>query len=292
VTLDFRPLFLSSPMSKIINQLKHLSTFASRQSFPRQWVLPYDFRLSTLGLLLTFSLLTIQCGLDVEDPTPPSPPVWVQKSLPEEWPECGIDAHESGGIILEWDPSPEDNIVRYLIFSAQYYDENDSLGDYEVLGSNTPETTIRLNFLDSEAATQVKYYYKLKAEDLAGNLSVFSDSVGYTLLRSLNHETMSPNGNSDTLNDSRSLTWRYTYDIEMENYCLTILSQNDSFVSRVVISPTDYLNGIESWSIPEAVALDSNKIYKWRIDVGAQYENNVETSGSESVWATFLYYQE
>ena len=103
---------------------------------------------------------------------------------------------------------------------------------------------------------------------------------------------MSPNGNSDTLNHGRLLTWIYSNTTEMENYYLTVLTQNHELIIRVQISPTDYVNGQESWQIPESVVFDSNAIVKWRIDMGANYINNLETSGSESTWATFLYYRE
>ena len=289
-------------MSKFLNQLRHLSTFVSQQIHPRPSLLPTSFRLSTkprrirwFGLLIIYHLLFIillSCGLDIEDPTPPSPPVWVQKSLPEEWPERGIDAHETGGIFLEWEPNTEENIAVYLIFSARYYPENDSLGDYEILGSNAFESTISFNFLHSEAVTRIKYYFKLKAEDSAGNLSIFSDSLGYMLLPSLNTETMAPNGNSDTLHADRFLTWRYPYSTEMEDYGLTVLTQNNELIVRVQLSPTDYVNGLESWQIPESVVLASSQIYKWRIDIGAKYVNEFETSGSESAWAIFLYHGE
>ena len=66
--------------------------------YPKWARMTFWFR---VHLTFSLSLLTIQCGLNIEDSTPPSPPVWVQKSLPEEWPEPGIDAHESGGIFLE-----------------------------------------------------------------------------------------------------------------------------------------------------------------------------------------------
>ncbi len=272
---------LHEPKAPIVKYFYHAIDIKSTRS-----------RFLVLSLLIfSFAFLTIECGFDVEDPTPPDPPVWVKKSLPEEWPERGIDAHESGGIYLEWEPNPEESITSYLIFGARYYQGNDSLGDYAIVGIINLEENVRNNFLHSDAATQIKYYYKLKAEDSAQNLSVFSDSIAYTLLRSIDHGTMSPNGNADTLNASRYLSWKYTYDIEMENYILTILTQNDSLVVRAMLSPTDYSNGIESWCIPEVVVLNSNKIYKWRIDVGAQYGNNYEASGSESSWATFFYHK-
>lgn len=227
--------------------------------------------------------------MDVEDPIPPSPPIWVQKSLPEEWPERGIDAHESGGIYLEWEPNTEENIVAYLIFRSRYYPENDSLGEYEILGRNTIESISSFNFLHSGAGTQNTYFYKLKAEDTAGNLSDFSESTSYTLLPAVHLETMYPNGNSDALKNDRLLNWRYSYTTEFEDYCLTILTQFNELIVRVQLSPADYVNAKESWWIPDSLVFAPNQLYKWRIDLGAQYVNNRETFGAESAWATFLY---
>jgi hypothetical protein len=302
-TFDFQLKYLYSPMaSKPINKLKQSISFARQRNFPRSnrqlWTFKPAYTLRLLsGKILIFGLLLIfcftffisACGLDVEDPTPPSPPVWVQKSLPEEWPERGIDAHESGGIFLEWEPSQDENIAAYLIFGARYYLENDSLGDYQMLGTSALESTKSFSFLHSVIAPRTKYYYKLRAEDFAGNLSVFSDSIGYALLPSLSMETMTPNGVRDTLNSNRLLTWGNSYETEMEDYCLTLLTQSNNLIIRVQFNPTDYVNGRESWKIPESVVLDSNAIYKWRIDLGAQYIDNTETFGSETQWATFLY---
>jgi hypothetical protein len=244
------------------------------------------------GLFLTFhfSLLTLQsCGLDVEDPTPPSPPIWVQKSLPEEWPERGIDAHESGGIYLEWEPSSEINIMAYHIFRAEFLNENDSFGDYELIHRIEVTSRTGQNYLDSEAEVRKKYFYKLKAEDISENLSEFSNSTSYSLLPPLLLIRMSPNGLSVALDDARRLIWQYDYHIEMENYCLTILTIDNIMILRVLLSPGNYVTNTETFIIPETVHLESNQIYKWRVDTGAQYREAFETSGSESPWATFVY---
>jgi hypothetical protein len=240
-------------------------------------------------LILQFPFLISLCGLDIEDPTPPSPPQWVQKSSAEEWPERGIDAHESGGIFLEWEPNAEENISAYLIYAAQYYNMNDSLGDYELLKRVETEALVELNFLHSEALQGLNYYYKLKAEDSSGNQSKFSSPIAYTLLPPIPDLWMSPNGNSNILNSARQLFWTYEYHVEMENYCLTILAQNNDFILRIIINPTNYVSGAETWYIPQSVILVPNQIYKWRIDTGANYIDNLETAGSESGWATFRY---
>ncbi len=212
-------------MSRIINQLNRLSAFASHQSDPRASFLPFDFRPSTFGLLLIFSFLIFNCGLDVEDPTPPSPPVWVQKSFPEEWPERGVDAHESGGIYLEWEASPEESISSYLIYRAEFYDEKDSLGEYHLLSLLDVESTNKLEYIDSEVELRRKYFYKLKAEDTTDKKGAFSDSVHYSLLPGFTPTAISPNGFLDTLSAGRELSWSYPYTIEMENYCLNSTSK-------------------------------------------------------------------
>jgi len=249
------------------------------------------FRPLTLRLLFifNFSFLILSCGLDIENSTPPSKPQWVPKSLPVEWPERGIDAHESGGIFLEWEPNPEDNIVAYLIYCSRYYNENDSLGDYELLHRQDTESMDNLGFLHSDVNIRVKYYYKLKAEDAAENYSDFSDSLFYTLLPPLPYDGLLPNGSTSVLQSARQLSWFYDYYIAMENYCLTILSQDNDFILRTIISPTGYVSRTETWIIPESVVLNSKQIYKWRIDIGAEYIYNRETLGSESIWATFLF---
>jgi hypothetical protein len=288
-------------MSEFNNQLKHLTTFASQQIHPRPHRSLSTFRLSTeprrmrwLGLLLTFNLsfLISACGLDVEDPTPPSPPIWVQKSLPEEWPERGIDAHESGGIYLEWEPSSEINIVAYHIFRAELFDENDSLGDYELIHRIEVASRIGSNYLDSDAEVRTKYFYKLKAEDLSENLGEFSISLSYSLLPSLLLSRMIPNSLSVALDDARRLIWQYDYFLEMENYCLTILTNDNVLIFRELLSPGNYVANAETFIIPEKVFLESNQIYQWRVDTGAQYEEGLELSGSESPWARFLYLNE
>ena len=167
-------------MLKIINKPNRILSFASQSTGPRP-----RFLLSTFRLLFTFifSFLISACGLDIEDPTPPSPPVWVEKSLPEEWPERGIDAHETNGIYLEWMPNPQnENISKYLVFRAEYFEVVDSLDNFiqiEIIDQQVPEIT---EYIDHLAVFGIRYYYKLKAEDRAGNVSLFSDSLTYKLL--------------------------------------------------------------------------------------------------------------
>jgi hypothetical protein len=242
-----------------------------------------------LLLIFHFSFFIFQCGFDVEDPTPPSTPVWVQKSLPGEWPERGIDAHESGGICLEWEPNTKEDIFAYNIYGAIWYNVNDSLGEYELLARQETESTLQLKYIFESANIYTTYYFIIQAEDASGNESEHSESQHYSLLPKQNVITMIPNSQSSNLPPSRRLTWRYPYTIEMEDYCITILTEADEFIHRVVISPRDYVDGGESWRIPNNVVLDSGKAYKWRLDTGANYIDELETTGSESFWAPFMF---
>jgi hypothetical protein len=261
----------------------------------KSYLKPTDTKWARMGswllalLTFNFALLISACGLDIEDPTPPSPPVWIQKSLPEEWPERGIDAHESGGIYLEWEQNQNEDIVAYLVYRAENFQENDSLGDYELLIRLDSESGTTFEYLDRSVSPRIDYYYKLKSEDPSDNQSTFSDSLRYSLLPSLPASMMTPNGSRDKLSITRQLSWNYNYHIEMEDYCLTILGQNDEYIIRTVFSPTSYTYDDEVWYIPESVDLEVDQVYKWRIDTGAKYVNDYETAGSESPWATFLY---
>ena len=238
---------------------------------------------------LNSSFLISCCGLDVEDPTPPSPPIWGEKSFPEEWPEGGIDAHESGGIFVEWQPNPEENIDAYLVYHARYFAEVDSIGTFQLLTRQESNGTSGLNFLHLNVSIRIKNIYKLKAEDTAGNLSEYSATAEYSLLPAPSHVAMAPNGITDKLLADRKLNWNYWLGIEMEQYSITILDDENHLVLRTQIAPQNYVDGEESWSIPDSILFVENSLYRWRIEIGAQYVNGRETIGAESEWATFLF---
>ena len=239
--------------------------------------------------IIHYSLFIIQCGLDIEDPTPPSPPRWVEKSMPEEWPERGIDAHESGGIFLEWHSNPTEDVIAYLLYRASSYEVIDSIGAYELITRLETSSNTRTEYLDEQAITWVEYLYRLKSEDGSGNLSEYSDSVSYKLMQSITPVTMNPNGHSLVLGSERTLSWIYRHGIAMEDYCITVLTQENKFLYRENFQPTNYLGGDEFWVIPAEVELTPGQIYKWRVDMGARYDNGLEKLGSESPWAEFLF---
>jgi hypothetical protein len=271
--------------------MSHNSTTPIAKSYSRsngtQWARMKSGLLTLLTINLSF--LAIECGLDVEDPSTPLPPVWVQKSLPEEWPERGIDAHESGGIYLEWEPSLEVDIVAYKVYRAIEYDINDTLGNYELLSQLEVVSIAKCHYIDRQVTARTNYFYKIKSVNNADNSSEFSDSVFYSLLPQLHVDQMTPNGQEYPLGQERRLTWRSLYGLETEYYNLTILTVENEFVARVVLLPGNYVSGDESWQIPEDIVLISGGVYKWRIESGACYSNGYETIGSESPWATFKY---
>jgi hypothetical protein len=248
-----------------------------------------NFLVLGIGLSIAQFVFLINCGVDIEDSTPPGVPQWVEKSLPEEWPERGIDAHESGGIILEWVSSLQEDIASYDLFRAIKYDTIDSIGQYQIIAKIDMESGNEIKFIDKTVNIRTCYYYKLRAVDVSGNLSEFSDPLHYTLFPHILGDEMIPNGTENPWNNDTELRWIYSFFIEMEDYCLTLVTQSDSLIYRSTFLPNNYQGVWESWSFGEDLGLIPNSLYKWRIDVGAKYINLRETAGSESPWATILY---
>jgi hypothetical protein len=264
------------------------SVMSNPKPIGTKWV-RLRFWLLTL-LTLNFAFLISACGLDVEDPTPPSPPKWVEKTLPEEWPERGIDAHESGGILLEWEPNRvEENIKSYLLYRAEFFAIEDSLGDFELLASITQASIYRTQYIDRNTTIDTRYHYVLIAENDSETQSVYSDTLNYMLLTAIWSESMTPNGLSVGLPPDRKLLWWYRYAVAMESYTITILSAENELVCRRELTPRNYTVGTEYFTLPDELVLTLGNTYKWRVDMGGSFTENRETAGCETQWATFLY---
>lgn len=237
-----------------------------------------------------FSFFIFQsCGLDVEDPTPPSPPIWAEKSLLEEWPERGIDA-QVDGIMLEWENRPNnEDVAEYHIFKAMENNSSETLSDFSMYMKVIPTNDSLQHAVDVETISNVTYHYAIRSNNESGNISSFSDTIYYTRMPSVKFASMAPNGTHSYLPSNRQLKWKYDDFLVMEDYCLTILTNDGILVSRNVFTPTGYLGSFESWTVPDSIILESGKIYKWRVELGAQYNEGVETAGSESQWASFQY---
>ena len=187
-------------------------------------------------------------------------------------------------------PNPlEEDVDEYEIYRATYYSVNDSLGDFELLATYMTASDSVCQYTDQNAVTNVKYLFKIKAVDSSDNTSELSEAMMYTLLPALNYAAMSPNGLSSPLPISRNLSWDFAYTASLEDYCITILDFEDILIKRIAFNPGNYTGGGDSWTIPADVVLIPDRVYKWRLDTGAQYIDGLETAGSESTWATFLY---
>lgn len=241
-------------------------------------------------LIFNFAfLIFVGCGFDVEDPTPPEPPQWVPKSLPEEWPERGIDAHEAGGIHLAWYGNLEEEIEKYHIYRVAHQIDGENSDDLEKIGEVDNKHLEYYAYVDVKINTNIRYSYRLKAEDSSNNLSEYSNSLDYPLLPQIVEATLSPNSIYDSLSTDRTLSWEYIYLTEMQDYCITIIDNHNKLVLRTVFNPADYSGRLEFWKIPDSISLKKGELYKWRIDTAARYRGGFETSGSESIWATFIY---
>ena len=169
-----------------------------------------------------------------------------------------------------------------------WYNQDDSLGDWELIRSEEKEAFSRTDYVDTQARARKEYYYKIRSEDASNNLSCFSDSIYYSLLPRLDAGLISPNSLTDTLGVQRTFSWSYGLGIRMEEYCLTIITETNELVIRQVFLPSNYIGGYEYWTIPDTIELDQGSNYQWRIDMGAKYIDGCETAGSESNWATFV----
>ena len=269
--------------------LPRFSSFSSASICHSQWSQSSIFKPL---LIISLAVLFSNCGLDVEDPTPLLPIVWVQKSLPEEWPEQGIDAHESGGIYLEWVNRAEDNVRVYEIYRTIWFEEQDSLGVSELLAHLEVNTIQLMEYIDNDVYVGIQYKYFIQAIDESGTTSMPSDTIQYSLLTAIELEYMFPNDRDEQLPDDRKLSWRYNYAIEMEDYVITILSEENELISRQIFTPQNYLGWTEYWKIADEIELESGSIYRWRVEVGADHIGGAELSGSESNWASFIYYSD
>ena len=226
--------------------------------------------------------------MDVEDSTPPSPPIWIQKSLPEEWPERGIDAHESGGIILEWEENPSaDNVVMYHLYRSKDSPGDSEIESFQLIYTQYRSQALPPEYIDRNTELNTVYRYYLNSENDSENAGMNSDTIKYARFEAINSATMIPNGLNVMLQPNRQLRWHANYAVQVENFTLTIIGDENRLILRKVIYPGNYEGGVEYYYIPENISLVEGKSYSWRIDMGAQIENESETMGSESEWATF-----
>jgi len=191
---------------------------------------------------------------------------------------------------LEWELNPDiENIAKYMIFRAQYYDLLDSLGDFRYLTSIPSSSILKPEHIDATVLPGSIFYYRLRAIDASDNQSSYSDSVAYSNFLPVREETMQPNGPNELLGEDRRLSWAYDYHMHLERYCITILDIENNLIFRDISNPSSYVGGAQTWSIPDQVVFNSDEQYKWRVDLEANITNGYEAAGAESPWATFKY---
>jgi hypothetical protein len=240
-------------------------------------------------LTINFMFLIATCGLDIEDPSPPSRPQWVPKSLPEEWPETGIDARDYKGIVIEWGSDLTGEVVGYFIYRAEGSSTSDSLSEFEERAYRESHPIENNSYSDIWIESGIPYHYFIIAMDASGGFSENSDTVSYTWLAPIREEHMIPNGLTVPLVSGRELQWYYSYYLEMEKYCITVTNEQSQLVIRDLFLPSTYTGHIETWVVPDSIILNPGEVYKWRIDALADFINGREASSSESQWAYFLY---
>ena len=250
--------------------------------------------------ILLFSVLISGCGKEIEDPYPPSKPQWIPKSAVEEWPERGIDAEPGNVIYLAWYPNPETDIDGYALYRKA---TSDTLERFEQIAYLAVDDPFRsgLSYQDDDvlATTQIERYdYYLRAKDTGGNLSQPGDTLDYALLLPIAGATMIPQSLADTVEAPISFSWGYSYVTAMEDYVITILdAETQDLIIRDWFQPTQYVGGTETWTFHPYwridagdstwIDLQSGHSYQWRIDMQADYDGNLEHTGSESDWRYF-----
>ena len=148
---------------------------------------------------------------------------------------------------------------------------------------------MKTEYIDGQIEIGKKYSYKLKSKSISAVFSEYSDSLSYTLIEAIRSDRMTPNGLTDTLSEDRALTWNNIYINVTVDYTLTVLTDNNELVLRLVLQPTNYFQGDEIFRIPQAISMAPGASYKWRVDQNAEYSEGNETSGSESRWVNFKY---
>jgi hypothetical protein len=239
-----------------------------------------------IGIQVLCNLM--QCGKSIEDPNPPSRPVWVEKSGLLAISETGIRPYAEGdGILLEWHPNLEDDLAGYKLYRARDDIKNKfqkiaDINTFTVGGADT-------FYIDDLIKFNTDYFYCLKAYDLADNLSPPSDTVRYRLISkvdlTLPNGTVSGSQPTFEWQDFSVATFQYVIRVE------TFLSRELIWISRFERpNYTDFLQRITynndgTATIP---TLEPGTYYQWCVKAISLIDNyNLDIGGSLSNWAYF-----
>ncbi len=262
-----------------------------------KWLNPFLVIIAILG-----------CTQVREDPDPPSPPHWVEKSPPEALVEAGIDAISSGSpaILLMWNANSEPDLAGYIIYRADTTASHpfQPIAEIDLIQTWESDTS----FIDEMLHPYVDYYYYLTARDHAGNESAPSDTIQYRLMQAC--QPLSPV--DQTLNvDALTFSWidplgAHTYTQEYVLRVEALAPEPHTvwlarFYQRWYTEQTtgdpiqfDWFSASEQWPDWVNVCLSleddlSPGLYRWKIKNISEVDNTTgldECSG-ESEWVFF-----
>ncbi len=136
----------------------------------------------TIMFIMTFF---IGCSQERNDLRLPSPR-WVEKSLPTDLEERGIDAHNinlqnptQNSIKLMWYLDSENDIQQYKVFRSDVTDEQNTPIEFSNVFISETDTF----YIDETPNVYLNYFYYLTTRSFEGVESHPSDTITYQLLK-------------------------------------------------------------------------------------------------------------
>ena len=222
---------------------------------------------------LVIVLFLFACDKEVNKPEVlADPPVLIQSPSETDLSEAGIDAiPENDAIQIQWELNTE--LKGYKLYRrAQNEDQ------FSVIRTFNDKDSI---FYDSENITyNTRFFYCLEGKDKNNNWTEPSDTLDYMLVvKAFNLY--------QTAGENLTFHWQFQ-DFSPEMYYLKLYDEATDdliWMSEVQPSYTTLEEQVEyNWDGRALKqALDSNRSYRWRIDVKGPDRN----SGSESNWQRF-----
>ncbi|MGC9363200.1 MAG: hypothetical protein ACP5FZ_01375 [Fidelibacterota bacterium] len=242
-------------------------------------------------LICGFLSTTLErCGENIEDPDPPTAPHWVAPTEPAVSRGRGIRPYNEGdGIILEWHPNPEEDLSGYKLYRAAYTELDESEGEFTLIADINAFSLggTDTSYIDDLVQFSIDYYYYLRAYDQAGNKSISSDTIWFSLIPKTDPLTpigqlSAPPVNFEWYDNTNSAS---EYIIFLE----TVAPRNDIWISR--FSRPNYGDSFQSKPFNfdgYAEALISGQNYRWCVKAIVYIDNFGNMwRGSISNWAYF-----
>ena len=244
------------------------------------------------------------CPAVMEDPDPPAPPKIVEKSLPEAWVEQGIDADNTGEnrIVLMWHPNQEEDLAGYAIYRADTVVTNKfnhiaTIDLFHTLGADT----IYYNSL----RTYVDYFYFIRAQDHAGNLSDPSDTITYRLLRAPQciapiDTSVEQNFTFEWMDRASGYEYSTEYVLRVDNINLNqtvwICRFTNNWYGYENMTPIPFNYFPSEQSGPSNLLICNGLyqtldpgVYRWKVKAISEVDNhtNLDEASGESEWVYF-----